>query len=80
MAPLKAVTIPRVELIAATMLSRTDVLWRQELHMNLQDSVFWTDSASVLKYIRNEISRLKFLLPTGSQKFSKFHSLLSGGM
>lgn len=58
-APLKSITIPRMELIAATMSSRIDVLWRRELHMDLQESVFWTDSTSVLKYIRNETSRFK---------------------
>ena len=58
-APLKTVTIPRMELIAATMASRMDVLWKKELHMSLQESVFWTDSASVLKYINNESSRFK---------------------
>lgn len=42
-APLKSVTVPRLEVIAATMASRIDVLWRTELHMDLQDSVFWTD-------------------------------------
>ncbi|KAK7930431.1 hypothetical protein WMY93_006826 [Mugilogobius chulae] len=61
-APLKTVTIPRMELIAATMASRMDVLWRKELHMSLQDSVFWTDSASVLKYIKNETSRFKIFV------------------
>lgn len=58
-APMKTVTIPRMELVAATMASRMDVLWRKELHIKLQDSVFWTDSASVLKYIRNKTSRFK---------------------
>ncbi|CAI5670611.1 unnamed protein product [Oreochromis niloticus] len=58
-APLKSFTIPRMELIAATMASRLDVLWRKELQMELLDSVFWTDSASVLKYIRSETSRFK---------------------
>ncbi|KAK7878865.1 hypothetical protein WMY93_034256, partial [Mugilogobius chulae] len=61
-APLKTVTIPRMELIAATMASRMDVLWRKELHMSLQDSVFWSDSASVLKYIKNETSRFKIFV------------------
>lgn len=56
-APIKSITIPRMELIAATMASRMDVLWKKELHLKLQDSVFWTDSASVLKYIKNETSR-----------------------
>ena len=58
-APLKPATIPRMELIAATMASRIDILWKKELHMHLQDSVFWTDSTSVLKYIRNETSRFR---------------------
>ena len=58
-APLKCVTIPRMELIAATTASRIDMLWRKELKMDLLDSVFWTDSTSVLKYIGNETSRFK---------------------
>lgn len=61
-APMKCVTIPRMELIAATMASRMDVIWRKELHLQLQDSVFWTDSASVLKYIKNETSRFKIFV------------------
>ncbi|KAI9999388.1 hypothetical protein NQD34_018259 [Periophthalmus magnuspinnatus] len=58
-APLKSLTIPRMELIAATMASRMDMLCKRELQMDLLDSVFWTDSESVLKYIRNETSRYK---------------------
>ncbi len=52
-APTKCITIPRMELITTTMASRMDVLWKKELHLELQDSVFWTVSASVLKYIKN---------------------------
>lgn len=58
-APLKCVTIPRMELVAATMASRIDMLWKKELKIDLLDSVFWTDSTSVLKYIGNETSRFK---------------------
>lgn len=58
-APMKCVTIPRMELIAATMTSRMDVLWKKELHLQLQYSVFWTDNASVLKYIKNETTRFR---------------------
>ena len=57
MAPLKPVTIPRLELTAAVVAARMDRLWRKELQMLLIDSVFWTDSTSVLKYIKNETSR-----------------------
>ena len=58
-APLKPVTIPRMELTAAVMASRMDKLWRKELKMPLQQSVFWSDSTSVLKYINNKTSRFK---------------------
>lgn len=56
-APLKPVTIPRMELTAALVAARMDKLWRRELRMKLQDSVFWSDSTSVLKYIKNETTR-----------------------
>ena len=58
-APLKPITIPRLELTAAVVASRMDRLWRKELQMQLLDSVFWTDSTSVLKYIKNETSRFR---------------------
>ncbi|XP_056125219.1 uncharacterized protein LOC130103060 [Rhinichthys klamathensis goyatoka] len=61
-APLKLVTIPRMELTAAVMASRMDKLWRKELQMDLQESVFWTDSTSVLKYINNVTSRFKIFI------------------
>lgn len=51
-APLKPVTIPRLELTAALVAARMDRLWRKELQMLLLKSVFWTDSTSVLKYIK----------------------------
>lgn len=34
-------------------------LLRQELHIPLQQSVFWTDSTTVLRYIDSETSRFK---------------------
>lgn len=58
-APLKPVTIPRMELTAAVMAARMDWLWRRELRLQLQDSVFWSDSTTVLKYLKNETSRFR---------------------
>lgn len=58
-APLKPITIPRMELTAAVVASHMDKLLKKELRMELQDSVFWTDSTSVLKYIKNERLRFK---------------------
>ena len=71
-APMKAVTIPRMKLVAATMVSRIDALWRKELHMDLQESVFWTDSISVLKYIRNETTRFKVFVANRVAEILKF--------
>lgn len=52
--PLKAVTIPRLELKAAVLAVRVDSLLKAELDVQVEDSVFWTDSTSVLKYLNNE--------------------------
>lgn len=56
--PLKSV-IPRLELTPATLASRINNIWMRELKMPFQDSIVWTDSTSVLKYIQNKTSRFK---------------------
>ncbi|KAL7828584.1 hypothetical protein SRHO_G00322180 [Serrasalmus rhombeus] len=56
-APLKQMTIPRPEIQAATLASRMDKMLRVELQMNLEPSVIWTESQSVLKDINNEQTR-----------------------
>ncbi len=58
-APLKQVTIPRMELTAATIAVKMDRMLRQELQINLEDSNFWTDSTTVLRYIENDSTRFK---------------------
>ncbi|XP_060605456.1 uncharacterized protein LOC132757974 [Ruditapes philippinarum] len=57
--PLKQVTIPRLELTAATVAVRTDKMLKSEIDFQLNDSVFWTDSMSVIRYIRNTSSRFR---------------------
>lgn len=56
-APLKQITMPRMELTAAVLAVRIDTFLRAELQ--LEPSTFWTDSASTLKYIQNENKRFK---------------------
>lgn len=56
-APLKKMTIPRMELAAAVLATTVDKVLRSELQLQLQGSMFWTDSQSVLKYIANEHTR-----------------------
>lgn len=56
-APLKTVTIPRLELTAATLLIRLDSMIKRELEIPIDKTYFWTDSTTVLRYIRNESRR-----------------------
>jgi len=57
LAPVKTVTLPRLELMAATLAVKVDQLMQRELDIPLAKSVFWTDSAIVLQYISNEHKR-----------------------
>ena len=56
-APLKSMTIPRLELSAATVSVRLDKMARRELELPIDDSIFWSDSTSVLRYIENQDKR-----------------------
>ncbi|XP_073671982.1 uncharacterized protein [Paramisgurnus dabryanus] len=58
-APLKTVTIPRLELTAAVVAVRVDKMLQSELQLQLKKTCFWTDSTSVLKYIKNEDRRFQ---------------------
>lgn len=53
--PLKQITVPRLELAAAALLVKVGKMLKRELHLDLNPSVFWTDSQTVLKYIGNEL-------------------------
>ena len=44
-------TIPRLELCAAVITVRMDRMLSRELTLEIQDSVFWTESKIVLQYI-----------------------------
>ena len=57
--PLKAVTIPRMELSAAVVATRLDRIIRSESDLEIDRSYFWTDSTCVLRYIHNEATRFQ---------------------
>ena len=57
LAPIKPLTIPRLELCGATLAARLDGMLRRELEFPLGPSHFWTDSTIVLQYLRNEERR-----------------------
>lgn len=52
-APLKMVTVPRMELIAAARAVRLNNVIPKELDLDIDKVYFWTDSMTVLRYIRN---------------------------
>lgn len=63
-APLKRPTIPRLELMASLMAVRISNLIRAELDLSIDRVVFWTDSLTVLQYIKNETRRFHRFVST----------------
>ena len=55
--PIKKLTVPQLELQAATLAARQNALLRKELNLDLGPSTFWTDSTVVLQYINNTEAR-----------------------
>jgi len=58
-APLKTVSIPRLELSAAVVSIKLNSIVNLELEYPIDSTTYWTDSTSVLKYIRNQSRRFQ---------------------
>ena len=56
-APVKRVTIPSLELVAAVLGAKLSDLIRRELNVKFNAEYFWTDASIVLRYIRNSSAR-----------------------
>ena len=56
-APLKRITTPRMELTAAALAVRISNMVLRELEFQVDNVFYWTDSMSVLRYVRNETAR-----------------------
>ena len=58
-APLKTITIPRMELTAATVSAKLHKFLEEQLDLPIHRTIFWTDSTIVLQYLRNETKRFQ---------------------
>jgi hypothetical protein len=57
--PLKHITIPRLELQAAVCSIESDIFLKDELDMHIDNTYFWTDSSTALRYLSNRSTRFK---------------------
>ncbi|XP_068738988.1 uncharacterized protein [Montipora capricornis] len=61
-APLKTITIPRMELTAASVSAKLHKFLEEQLDLPIHRSIFWTDSTIVLQYLRNEAKRFQIFV------------------
>lgn len=67
-APINIITIPRLELTAATVSAAVSKLLREELELKIDQEFFWTDSQVVLGYIKNEARRFHVFVANRVQR------------
>ncbi|KAL9975233.1 hypothetical protein ACROYT_G012367 [Oculina patagonica] len=74
-APVKFVSIPRLELQAAVLATRMCKMLREELELNIDRTFLWTHSEIVLHYLKNEKRRLQTFVANRVEEI-KEHSLV----
>ena len=57
-APLKVITIPRLELSAAVVATRLDKMIRSKIDLLIDFTIFWTDSTTVLGYVATILAKI----------------------
>ena len=70
--PIKACTIPRLELTAALVSVKVSNFLKKELKVQISKEIFWVDSKAVLGYIFNESKRFKVFVANRTEEIRKF--------
>lgn len=70
LAPIKLITIPRLELLAAVTATELDQHIKHHLEMPIDETFFWTDSTIVLHYINNKDRRFQTFV---ANRITKIH-------
>ena len=65
--PIRAITIPRLELAAATLAIQLDRLLEKEIELPIRRSTFWTDSTTAIQYLRNNSKRFRIYVANRSE-------------
>ena len=65
--PQKYISIPRLELVAATLSMKISVMLRKELQFPDLKEMFWTDSETVQEYTKIQPKRFKISVPNGAE-------------
>ncbi|XP_068726592.1 uncharacterized protein [Montipora capricornis] len=75
-APLKTITIPRMELVAASVSAKLHTFLEEQFDLPIHRSIFWTDSTIVLQYLRNEAKRFQIFV---ANRLAIIHDVSSSG-
>ena len=70
-APIKVMTVPRLELSAALVAAEVSAVLKKELHLPITQEVFWTDSKVVLGYLNNDARKFHIFVANRIQKIKQ---------
>ena len=74
LAPIKSMSIPRLEMTAAVLAAKIDHVLKKEITIPLEQSLLWTDSETVLSYINNKVKRFHVFV---ANRITTIHQLTS---
>ena len=74
-APIKMITIPRLELTAAVVAAKMYQFVKDEIDMTIDQVIFWTDSQVVLRYLHNTSSRFKVFVANRIQTIQEISNV-----